>query len=204
MTHLTHDTRGRRFPPADEHAGATLSATFDELREGQTFGSRGRTITETDLVSFSSLTGDWHPQHGDAAWAAASPFGERVAHGMLVLSYAVGLLALDPERVVALRGIRDATFKRPVLIGDTIRVAGRIEKLRALDSSTGLVGCECRILNQDGRLVTRARLDVVWRRENEETGRHEASEHAVLGSPHALRAAFLIGEDDLYPWGPPL
>jgi 3-hydroxybutyryl-CoA dehydratase len=204
MTHATEDFRKRRFAPADEHAEAALSAAFDQLQEGQAFGSRGRTITETDLVSFSSLTGDWHPQHGDAAWAAESPFGERVAHGMLVLSYAVGLLALDPERVVALRGIREATFKRPVLIGDTIHVDGRIERLRALDASTGLVGCECRILNQEGRLVTRAKLDVVWRREAEKPGRSDTTEQAVLNSPHALRAAFLIGEDDLYPWGPPL
>ena len=59
--------------------------------------TRGRTITEADLVSFSALTGDWHPQHADAAWAAESPFGERIAHGMLVLSYAVGLLPIDPD-----------------------------------------------------------------------------------------------------------
>jgi acyl dehydratase len=204
MTHVSEDLKGRRFAPAEERAESALSAEFDQLHEGQAFGSRGRTITEADLVSFSSLTGDWHPQHGDAAWAAESPFGERVAHGMLVLSYAVGLLALDPERVVALRGIRDATFKRPVLIGDTIHVAGRIERLRALDASTGLVGCECRILNQEDRLVTRAKLDVVWRRDAETPGRSTATEQAVLNSPHALRAAFLIGEDDLYPWGPPL
>ena len=76
--------------------------------------TRGRTITETDLVSFSALTGDWHPQHADAGWAAASPFGERIAHGMLVLSYGVGLLPIDPERVVALQGLRNAVFKRPV------------------------------------------------------------------------------------------
>ncbi len=203
MTDAT-GTEGRRFSPRGDHAVTTLSASFDELREGLAFGSRGRTITETDLVSFSSLTGDWHPQHGNAAWAAESPFGERVAHGMLVISYAVGLLALDPERVVALRGIRDATFKRPVLIGDTIHVAGSIESLRALDSSTGLVGCACRILNQEGRLVSRAKLDVVWHREEEAAPRAQAGERAVLDNPHALRAAFLIGEDDLYPWGPPL
>ena len=73
----------------------------------------GRTITESDLVSFAALTGDWHPQHADAAWAAASRFGERVAHGMLVLSYAVGLLPFDPERVVALRAARGRRLQAP-------------------------------------------------------------------------------------------
>ena len=97
---------------------------MNELRPelGAELTTRGRTITETDLVSFSSLTGDWHPQHADAEWAANGRFGERVAHGMLVLSYALGLMPFDPERVVALRGLDSVTFKRPVRIGDTIRL----------------------------------------------------------------------------------
>ena len=82
----------------------------------------GRTITEADVVAFANLTGDQHPQHTDARWAGQGPFGERIAHGMLVLSYAVGLVDFDPERIVALRGSSDVVFKRPVTIGDTIRV----------------------------------------------------------------------------------
>jgi acyl dehydratase len=70
----------------------------------ENFRSPGRTITEGDLVSFSALTGDWHPQHSDVEWAMGSQFSERVAHGMLVLSYSIGLAPLDPDRVVALRG----------------------------------------------------------------------------------------------------
>ena len=62
------------------------------LTTGSTIRSRGRTITESDLVQFSALTGDWHPQHADAEFAAESRFGERIAHGMLVLSYSVGLI----------------------------------------------------------------------------------------------------------------
>ena len=101
---------------------APFSLDFDRLEQGARVRSRGRTITESDLVSFSALTGDWHPQHADVAWAAESSFGERIAHGMLVLSYALGLLPIDPDRVVALRGIRNVVFKRPVPIGTTIRV----------------------------------------------------------------------------------
>ena len=108
-------------------------------RSGEELTTAGRTITEADLVSFSSLTGDWHPQHADAEWAAAGRFGERVAHGMLVLSYAVGLVPLDPERVVALRGLDSVSFKRPVAIGDTIRVRTRVENVRALDDEHSLV-----------------------------------------------------------------
>ena len=125
--------------------------------------SRGRTITEADVVSFSALTGDWHPQHSDAEWAARSRFGERVAHGMLVLSFAVGLVDFDPERVIALRGFESATFKRPVRIGDTIRVHSRVQQVRAVDDEHLMIGFGWRIVNQDQKLVARARVEALWR-----------------------------------------
>ena len=100
--------------------------------EGAVFTTRARTITESDLVAFAGLTGDWHPQHTDAVYAADSIFGERVAHGMLVLSYAVGLVPFDPRRVVALRRIGDVRFLRPVRIGDTVAVRVKIGELRPI------------------------------------------------------------------------
>lgn len=121
---------------------------------------KARTITESDVVGFASLTGDRHPQHLDAAFAAATPFGERIAHGMLVLSYAVGLVDFDPERVLALRRIEDAVFKRPVRIGDTIHVD--VSLLRP-DDGRGLESYEWRVLNQHGRLVARAVVEAVVR-----------------------------------------
>jgi 3-hydroxybutyryl-CoA dehydratase len=144
-------------------ATALLNGQPGDLQEGADFTTRGRTITEADLISFSALTGDWHPQHSDADWAANSRFEKRVAHGMLVLSYAIGLMPFDPERVVALRGLEAATFKRPVAIGDTIRVRCQVEGSRALDNATDLVGLRCRVLNQDGRVVALARLQAVCR-----------------------------------------
>jgi 3-hydroxybutyryl-CoA dehydratase len=138
---------------------------FDRLEPGAKAVSRGRTITESDLVSFSALTGDWHPQHADAAWAADGQFGERIAHGMLVLSYAIGLLPIDPDRVVALRGIRSVVFKRPVPIGVTIRAEAEIASTRPLDPSHGLVELALRIRDAEGRLVARAAIDALWRRD---------------------------------------
>jgi acyl dehydratase len=140
-----------------------LTRNFDALEIGEGFTSRGRTVTEADVVAFASTTGDRHPQHTDECWAQNSPFGERIAHGMLVLSYAVGLVELDPDRVVALRSVRDAVFKRPVRLGDTIRVEGRIEDLKPLDPELGLVTTSWRIVNQQGATVTRATLEVLWR-----------------------------------------
>ncbi len=137
---------------------------FDDLDEGARIETLGRTITETDLVSFAALTGDWHPQHSDASWAASSVFGERIAHGMLVVSYVIGLLPIDPERVVALRGIDDVVFKRAARIGDTIHVTGKIASLRPLDDETGLVELAAQVRNGDGELLTRLTLKVIWRR----------------------------------------
>jgi acyl dehydratase len=143
---------------------SVLASDFDSLAVGDSFVTRGRTVTEADVVSFACLSGDMHPQHTDAAWAATSLFGERVAHGMLVASLALGLLDFDPERVVALRRVRDAVFKRPVSLGDTIHVAARIDGVDPLDVGTGLVGVRLDVQNQHDRTVARLAVDVLWRR----------------------------------------
>jgi acyl dehydratase len=127
------------------------------------FTSRGRTITEADVVAFSALTGDWHPQHADAVWASESAFGERIAHGMLIVSFAVGLVAFDPERVVALRRVRDVVFKRPVRLGDTIHVEGTEAERREVDDEHALVTWNWRIVNQDGELVARVTIEALCR-----------------------------------------
>lgn len=141
-----------------------FASDFDALEVGTGIVTTGRTITEADLVSFSALTGDWHPQHADASWAAESHFGERIAHGMMVLSYAVGMLPIDPDRVVALRGIRSVVFKRPVPIGETIRVHAEIAETKALDDENGLVTIGVQVRNPSGRLLTRCAIDALWRR----------------------------------------
>ena len=141
-----------------------LTAAFDELATDQSVTTRGRTITESDIASFACLTGDSHPQHTDAAWASSSPFGERIAHGMLVLSYAFGLVPFDPDRVLALRAVRSAVFKRPVSIGDTIHAVAQVDRLATIDSSTGLVTLRIDVVNQRNRVVARGTVDVLWRR----------------------------------------
>lgn len=155
---------------------------------GAELTSPGRTITEADLIQFATLTGDFHPQHTDADWAAAGPFGERVAHGALVLAYAVGLMPFDPERVVALRGLDAVTFKRPVRIGDTIRVHSRVDEVRPLDEHA-LVALAWRILNQEDRVVARAKVEVLWRTgagAGEPAGGNGAGEAAELDEKRVL------------------
>jgi acyl dehydratase len=137
---------------------------LDEIAPGDAYESDERTLSGADIEMFAALTGDRHPVHLDDDWAAGSPFGGRIAHGMLVLSCAVGALPLDPERVIALRRIRDVVFKRPVAVGEQIRVGCEVISTRPLDDRSGLVECEWRILGADGRLRARAAVEVLWKR----------------------------------------
>jgi len=136
---------------------------FGELAVGDRFVTGARRVGERDILDFAALTGDGHPQHTGPEWAAGSRFGEQIAHGLLVLSFAVGLLPLDPEQVVALRRVGDAVFKRPVKIGDTVHVEGEIVRTREVDAEHGLVAARLRILNQSGRLAVRTDVELVWR-----------------------------------------
>jgi 3-hydroxybutyryl-CoA dehydratase len=168
----------------------------------ESFRSPGRTITESDLVSFSALTGDWHPQHCDARWASESQFSERVAHGMLVLSYSIGLAPLDPDRVVALRGFDSVTFKRPVLIGDTIRVEGDVHASRPVGDGLELVQISWRVLNQDDRVVARALLEAVCRgeepREHSRATNGADPEGAAAGNGTTGDSESVVDGADLY------
>jgi 3-hydroxybutyryl-CoA dehydratase len=152
------------------------SCPFEALEPGQAFTTRGRTVTEADVVSFAALTGDWHPQHTDAEWAAASSFGERIAHGLFVLSLAGGLVPFDPDRVVALRRVADVVFKRPVRLGDTLRVEGSVLDV----ADPGLVTFAWKVVNQDERVVCRARVQVVWRRDDVEPAPAEANDFVAI------------------------
>jgi 3-hydroxybutyryl-CoA dehydratase len=140
-----------------------FNSRFQELTVGERFSTASRAVREEDILEFAALTGDSHPQHVDPDWAAQSRFGEQIAHGLLVLSFAVGLLPLDPDRVVALRRVGDAVFKQAVKIGDEVHVDGKITALTELDEGQGLVETTLRILNQDDRLVARLKAELVWR-----------------------------------------
>jgi acyl dehydratase len=135
------------------------SAPFEALAPGLAFTTPERVVRQADIDAFAVLTGDHHRQHVDHAWAARSQFGGTIAHGLLVLSAAAGLVPFDPERVVALRAVRDVVFKRPVRPGDAIRVEGSVESVR----EPGLVTCRWRVIGADDKLCAQARVEVVWR-----------------------------------------
>ena len=141
-----------------------FATDFDSLAAGDACTGERAVIAGREVELFAALTGDHHPAHVDPAWARSGPFGRPIAHGLLVLSQAVGTLPLDPERVIAVRRFRDAVFKRPVAVGEAITVRCEIVSTRPLDDSTGLVECEWRIVGDDGRLRVRALVEVLWRR----------------------------------------
>ena len=108
--------------------------SYGDLHVGMSFRSPGRTITDADLVAFAGLTGDYSELHTSDVYARNSQFGRRVAHGMLGLAYAHGLMWARTgelrDMAVAFLGISDWRFTGPIFIGDTIFVDYAIAELR--------------------------------------------------------------------------
>lgn len=129
--------------------------SFDDLCVGEAYRSPGRTVTEADIVIFAGLSGDYNVLHTDAEHMKSSLFGERIAHGLLVLSIQQGLLERGmPARArESLVGIK-WKFKGPVKIGDTLHVRARITAKRDSDKSDwGLITIERDVVNQLGEVV---------------------------------------------------
>lgn len=95
---------------------------FDDFQVGDKIVTRARTITEADIVNFAAFSGDWFPLHVDVEYAKKTQFGERIAHGMLVLSATTGLWPLYDMAIVAFYGIDKLRFLEPTKIGDTLHV----------------------------------------------------------------------------------
>ncbi len=134
----------------------TVYKYFDELKVGDRQVTRGRTITEADLVNFAGLTGDYYSLHTDAEYAKTTLFGERIAHGLLVLSYAVGQMDLPTPIVIAFYGIDQLRFIRPVKLGDTIHAELEVSALDSRDDHHGLSTVRVEIKNQRGEVVIAA------------------------------------------------
>ena len=137
---------------------------FEELTQTGSHRTSPRIVTADDVDAFAALTGDFNPQHVDAGWAKQSFYGERIAHGALVLSCALGSLPITPERVLAIRRIADVVFKRATRLGDTLYTVATVQQLRDVAPEYGVVGLRLQTYNQEDRLVMRARLDVLWRK----------------------------------------
>lgn len=127
---------------------------YDDFEVGQEFVSVGRTVTESDLVDYASLGGDWTELHTNREYAAEQHFGQRVAHGPLTLTIAMGLAArcgFMERTVMGFLGIERMDFPQPVFIGDTLSAEFVVTSLNDLESreDAGVVVLEFDVRNQD-------------------------------------------------------
>jgi acyl dehydratase len=134
----------------------TVDRYFEDYEIGETRTSVGRTITETDIVLHAGQTGDFFPHHMDAEWTATQPFGQRIAHGTLIMSVAVGMTAGDINPQAMSYGYDRVRFIRPVFIGDTITVTAEITEKTdhtKRPDTLGYVHEKVSVVNQTGDTV---------------------------------------------------
>ncbi len=129
---------------------------FEEFQIGTEVVTQARTITEADIVNFAGVSGDFNTIHTDAEYAKTTPFGERVAHGLLGLSVASGLgmqLGFLDGTVIAFTGL-EWKFKNPIKIGDTIHMVGTVKQTKAMKAmGGGFIILDTRVLNQRDEIV---------------------------------------------------
>jgi len=134
---------------------------FDDFKAGEIAVTRARTITETDIVNFAALTGDWYPLHTDIEYAKKGPFGERIAHGLLVLSIANGLMPLYEMAIIAFYGMDKVRFTAPTKIGDTIHVELEVTEMQDKGDIGGVITLKESVKNQRGETVAISNMKVM-------------------------------------------
>ena len=141
--------------------------TFDDFELDEEIVSGARTVTEADVVNFACLSGDFNPQHINKEYAGKDPNGERIAHGLLVLSMATGLLnqtgAFEGTSVAILE--LTVRFVKAVKFGDTIRASQKIvEKKETRKPGRGVLSTRITVFNQDDQTVLEADLVILMHR----------------------------------------
>ena len=143
-----------------------LRRYYDEIEVGEEYESPGRTVTETDVVLFAGLSGDYNVLHTDAELMKSSIFGERIAHGLLGLAIQSGLFARSTRAYATLSfvGLR-WKFKAPIKIGDTIRLRARVlTKKETSQGDRGVITLERTVLNQRDEVVQEGETDLMVER----------------------------------------
>ena len=148
----------------------TSGLYFSEFSVGQELETPARTMTESDIVQFAGLSGDYNPLHTDAEFAKDTPYGERIAHGLLGLSMASGLAAragFIEGTAQAFIGV-DWKFKAPILVGDTIRLHVTVKRKRAVPSmGGGMVVFSLEVLNQEDEITQEGEWTLLIREKEE-------------------------------------
>ena len=130
---------------------------FEEFDVGQKIVTPGRTVTEGDIITFAGVSGDYNQIHTDEEFSKGTPFGQRVAHGLLGLSIASGLAmrtGVLEGTVIAFREINNWKFSSPIFIGDTIHVELNIIEAKAIPRlGGGSIVIELVVKNQRDEIV---------------------------------------------------
>jgi len=136
---------------------ASRGLYFEEFQVGQKIISTGRTVTESDVVTFAGLSGDYNQIHTDSEFSKTTPFGKRVAHGLLGIAIASGLAmrtGVLEGTVLAFREINEWKFSKPIFIGDTIHVELDVKEIKALPRlGGGSVIIELSVKNQNNEMT---------------------------------------------------
>jgi acyl dehydratase len=129
---------------------------YEDLEVGRTFKTKGRTVTETDIVNFAGISGDYNELHMNEEYAKNTQFKKRIAHGLLGLTISSGLtqaMDLYNDTLIAFLGLT-WSFKAPIFIGDTVHVEQTIkEKRETKKPGRGIVTFETKLINQDGEVA---------------------------------------------------
>src|SRR5215470_9450543 len=140
---------------------------FEDFEIGEQSVTAGRTITETDIVNFAGITGDWNEIHTNKELAESGPFKQRIAHCPLSFSIATGLsvrMGQTNETVIAFYGLDRLRFVKPTFIGDTIRVRQRVESKSERDEHSGIVTMLNEVMNQRDEVVVSYTAKVLLKR----------------------------------------
>ena len=138
---------------------------FEEFEVGQKVATVGRTVAESDIFTFAGLSGDFNQIHTDADFSKNAPFGQRVAHGLLGVAIASGLImrvGMLEGTVIAFREINNWKFINPIFIGDTIRVETEVVEMKALPRiGGGSVTIKLDVKKQSGETTMRGTWTVL-------------------------------------------
>jgi acyl dehydratase len=142
--------------------------TFDQFNPGDTFVSQARTVTEADVVNFAGLSGDFNPLHTDEQFGRTTPFGGRIAHGMLVAAMATGMAnwtgVFEGTTIALMEQV--IQYKGAVKFGDTVRLELRVaEKKETSKADRGVVVFDTNVCNQDGKAVIEGRWTLMMKRD---------------------------------------
>lgn len=139
---------------------------FEDLAIGWTAVTKGRTVTEADVVHFAGISGDYNPIHTDAKFASETEFGQRVVHGVLGLSIATGLIyqeGMMEDTIMAFLGL-EWKFSAPIFFGDTVHAEVEINALKPMRRlGGGKVTLDVKVVNQEGKITQKGEWTVLVR-----------------------------------------